>query len=80
MTFLGFLFTALVVYLAFRLVFDFILPVYRTTRRVRKGFREMQERMQQAQQGPRPGQPEPGKPADDKLSGLGEYIEFEEVK
>jgi Sec-independent protein translocase protein TatA len=63
----------------YRLVFHLIIPVYKTTRKIKKGFREMQSRMeeQMKQQGhtPHPSQakPEPRKKASD-------YIDFEEVK
>jgi hypothetical protein len=80
MSILGFLFLVFILYLGFRLVFDFIIPVYRTTRRVRKGFREMHERMnqhtQQYQQenGTRQNQ------SNDNKGSAGEYIDFEEIK
>ena len=70
---LRFLFYAFLIYLAFRLLFNFILPVYRTTKQVKKGFREMHERMNQAA-----GQQQPQK-AEEKPKA-GEYIDFEEVK
>ena len=81
MSILGFLFLAFVIYLLFRLVFDFIIPIYKTTRRVRKGFREMQERMNgHAEQY---GQQEKYSNANQnstKSGGTGEYIDFEEIK
>jgi predicted PurR-regulated permease PerM len=78
---LSFLFYAFLAYLAFRLVFNFIIPLYRTTRQVKRGFRDMQERMrppnQQQQQQQRSSQsqaqPQP-------KSNAGDYIEFEEIK
>jgi hypothetical protein len=70
---LRFLFYAFLIYLAFRLLFNFILPVYRTTKQVKKGFREMHERMNQAT-GPQQPQKAEEKPK------AGEYIDFEEVK
>ena len=80
MSILGFLFVAFVAYLLFKLVFDFILPIYRTTKRVRKGFREMQERMNgqteqysQQENGTKQNQP-------NNKGGVGEYIDFEEIK
>jgi hypothetical protein len=81
MSILGFLFLAFIAYLVFRLVFDFILPIYRTTKRVRKGFREMQERMnghteQHQQRENYPGQDQ----NNNNKGGVGEYIDFEEIK
>jgi hypothetical protein len=81
MTILGFLFLVFVLYLAYRLVFDFILPIYRTTKRVRKGFREMQERMNghTEQYGQTGNYSKQNQSSNDKGSG-GDYIEFEEIK
>jgi len=73
-------FLAIVFYLLYRFVFNFIVPVARTTRHVRQQFRNMQEmqhppRQQQAQSGPSPSQQRPAsKPQ------AGEYIDFEEIK
>ena len=82
MEILRFLFYAFLLYLAFRLVFDFIIPVYRTTKQVKKGFREMQERMnqhtngytQQQQENYIKQNPNAGK------TESGDYIDFEEIK
>ena len=71
------LFYAFLVYLLYKLIFDFIIPVYKTTRQVKKGFREvhdrMQEHMQQQQQSPRSKSETP-------KTQPGDYIEFEELK
>jgi hypothetical protein len=73
------LFLAIVLYLLYRFVFNFLLPVVKTTRQVREQFRNMQEGNghagrqetgpQQARQEQNPKQPP-----------VGEYIDFEEVK
>ncbi len=70
-----FLFYFFLAYMAYQLIVNFILPLYRTTRQVRRSFRDMQSRMngqpsaQQPQQTPKQSQ----KP-------VGDYIDFEEVK
>jgi hypothetical protein len=80
-------FLAIVLYLLYRFVFNFLVPVVRTTRQVRQQFRnmaDMQEGMRQQQsqgydQGeaqPRPGQQRPSS----KQPPAGDYIEFEEIK
>lgn len=60
--------------MAYQLIFNFVLPIYRTTKQVRRSFRDMQERMngQQAQAPKQSARPK-GKP-------VGDYIDFEEVK
>jgi hypothetical protein len=81
MSILGFLFLAFVAYLVFRLVFDFIIPIYRTTKRVRKSFRDMHERMN-GQTEPYSQQQPPGTKQNqsNNKGGVGEYIDFEEIK
>ena len=76
-TMLSFLFYTFLFYVLFKLVFDFLLPIYRTTRRVKQGFRDMQQKMQE-QQGAA-SSPSNGQPAK-KQEPLGDYIDFEEVK
>ena len=71
-------------YLLYKLIFDFIIPVARTTKQVKNQFNEMSARMQQMnaqqqrqstaqQQTSSSTQATTGKSSDD-------YIEFEEVK
>lgn len=76
---LRYLFYAFLIFLAYRLVFHLIIPIYKTSKQVKKQFREMHSRMedhinqQQANQQAAPPQPE------NKKVG-GDYIDFEEVK
>jgi Sec-independent protein translocase protein TatA len=69
-------------WLLYKLVFDFIIPVYKTTKQVRRQMSDMQQHMrdqyqqqqqaqQQSAQRPTPTQ---------KVSDKGDYIDFEEVK
>lgn len=82
MEILRFLFYAFLLYLTFRLIFDFIIPVYKTTKRVRKGFREMHERMnhhtEQNEQQKNYSKQNQG--YNNNKSGVGDYIDFEEIK
>ncbi|HVU97343.1 MAG TPA: hypothetical protein VHE34_19075 [Puia sp.] len=66
-------FLAIVFYLLYRFVFNFIVPVARTTRHVRQQFRNMQDQTEQEAQ-PRESRRPAQKPS------VGEYIDFEEVK
>jgi hypothetical protein len=75
------LFTLFAAYILYRLVFHFIIPIWRTTRQVKRSFREMQERMNSQMQGRE--QPHPSSQvntASTKASKQGDYIDFEEVK
>ncbi len=77
------LFYIFLAYFLYQIIFRFILPVYRTTRQVKKSFREMQERMNEQMQqqgyGPPPSEASKSHVKSDP-SKAGEYIDFEEVK
>ena len=88
-TMLKYLFFIFLAFSLYQLVFKIILPIYRTTRQVKKSFREMQERMQaQANgQGYNNGQPYQTVNGHTQTNGTsqketksGEYIDFEELK
>jgi hypothetical protein len=77
---LRYLFFAFLIYLAYRLVFHFIIPIYKTTRQVKKQFREMHSRMQDNMSQQQPYQ-QPVTPAtENKSQQAGDYIDFEELK
>ena len=77
---LSFIFLAFVAYLVFRLVFDFVIPIYRTTQKVKKGFRDMQQKMngQPPEAPPNPSSHRSSAPS--TKAPAGDYIDFEEVK
>ena len=68
-------------YILYRFVFEFLLPVYKTTQKIKKGFRDMQE---QANQHTNNQQQTTNTTSTDNKSNkkeiLGEYIDFEDVK
>ncbi len=69
---------ALLAFLLYKFIFGFIIPLWRTTRQIKKSFREMRDKMEGMGGDPfHPGQP--GQPAD-KAPKQGDYIDFEEVK
>lgn len=75
---LSLLFWLLLGYLAYRFVFGFLLPLVRTTRQVRKSFREMNQRMNEhfgGAPGPDPQRVHPSAPP----AGKDDYIDFEEI-
>ncbi len=74
-----YLFYFFLVYLLYQLVFKFIIPIYRTTKQVKRGFKDMQERMNShvsTNGSDKP--PQQSKTSNTKKAG--DYIEFEEVK
>ena len=78
---LRYIFWFLTIYFLYRLVFNFIIPVWRVSRQMKGQVRDFQDRMS-AQNGAAPtssannAQPQPN-PATEKK---GDYIDFEEVK
>lgn len=60
------------------MIFDFIIPIYQSTKKIKKQFGEMQDKMQNdinRYQGPgKSAAPEPTPKKE------GDYIDFEEVK
>jgi hypothetical protein len=63
----------LFLYFLYRLVFDFIIPIYRSSKKVHSHLKEMQERMQDQLRKDR--QQRPQAPPQKE----GEYIDYEEV-
>ena len=73
---LRFIFYAFLLYMLYKLVFDFIIPVVSTTRRIRKQFDQARQQMEQQQAQARQQTERP----ENVTHGIGEYIEFEEIK
>jgi hypothetical protein len=76
------IFVSIALYLLYRLIFDLILPIYKTTQQVKQKFTDIHQNtgrekahafrpQSSAQEKPNPGKPK---------TGFGEYIDFEEVK
>ena len=77
---LRYLFYAFLIYLAYRLVFHFIIPIYKTTRQVKKQFREMHNRMEDQMNQYQANQQNSTPQTENKKAPAGDYIDFEEVK
>ena len=75
--FLKYLLLGLFLYFIFRFVFDFVIPVVRTTKQVKKQFdavREQQQKFYQEQNKPTPSAKK------STVADQDDYLEFEEVK
>ena len=73
-------FLAIVFYLLYRFVFNFLVPVARTTRHVRQQFRNMQQHAEQQQQQTQSAESQQSQQRPTKRPSAGEYIDFEEIK
>jgi len=75
-----FIITTISLYLLIKLVFDIIIPVFKTTRQVRRQFRDMKQRVEKEQvqddfmQGKPPSASKKYKATD------GDYLDVEEIK
>ena len=68
------------IYLAYQFIFRFVIPVYRTTQQVKKGFREMHNRMNDVNSGQKESPSQTQTSNDSPKEKVGEYIDFEEIK
>ena len=75
---LRYIFWFLTIYFLYRLVFNFIIPVWRVSRQMKGQVREFQDRMSAQNEAPPvpPNTAQPKQPTEKK----GDYIDFEEVK
>jgi hypothetical protein len=79
------LFLAIVVYLAYRFIFNFLLPILRTTHHMRKQFQHMRDT---AASGPDPRSSNHSQPTNNSQASekrphkppAEDYIDFEEIK
>ena len=72
---------AFLIYIIYRFVFEFLIPVYKATQKIKKGFRDMQEKangnVNHQQQNTSATNNDTN---ESKKETLGEYIDFEDVK
>lgn len=82
------LITIFLLWLAYKVIFDFIIPVYQSTKQVRQQMGDIQARMreqfQQQQQAQRTAQQQQQqqqqRAPQQRPADKGDYIDFEEVK
>lgn len=74
------LFYILIGWILYKLIFDFIIPVYRGTKQVRRQVRDMQQHMQEQFRQQQQQQQAPPPPPPSSAPKQGDYIDFEEVK
>ncbi len=73
------LFYGLLIYLAYKVIFDLIIPVYKTTKKIKKGMREMDSRSNE-QMKQQAGYQKKSSPSTSKKETIDDYIDFEEIK
>jgi hypothetical protein len=68
------------IYLAYQFIFRFIIPLYKTTQQVKRGFREMHDRMNDYPDGQQQSSSSTKSSNNSPKEKVGEYIDFEEIK
>ena len=84
MSFLRLVIIIIGIYLAYRFLFNFLIPIYRTSRKMQQQFREMQEKMNHNMN----SQTDPytanrvnkTESENEKKVNKEDYIDFEEIK
>ena len=71
---------AILIYVLYQFVFKLVIPVYLASRRMKKGFAEMQRRMNEQMGQQQDFQPKASRPNPGVKPKSGDYIDFEEVK
>jgi len=74
------LFELFVLYLLYKLIFDFIIPVYQTTKSVKQKMGEMQQKMNEQARQQQASQVNSTAKSNEPKADKHDYIEFEEVK
>ncbi|NIG52501.1 DUF4834 family protein [Chitinophaga sp. Cy-1792] len=83
---LKYLFLFFVLYLLYKIVFGFVIPVYKATRQLRQQMNGMQDAMRQQYESQQAYQEHPEQTTQakgtqpPKSTDRGEYIDFEEIK
>ena len=73
------LFILFALYILYRFLFDFLLPVYRASKRVHRQFQDMQDQMN-GQSNPNQTDFTSSEPPSKSASVKKDYIDFEEIK
>ncbi|MEO6289392.1 MAG: hypothetical protein ABIO76_05705 [Ginsengibacter sp.] len=75
------IFELFIIYLGYKLVFGFIIPVYRTTKQMKQKMNDMHQKMQQQQEQQNAGFNTASRKPESSVKALpDDYIEYEEVK
>ncbi|MEO7524023.1 MAG: hypothetical protein ABIT58_08015 [Ferruginibacter sp.] len=74
-------FELFVIYMVYKLVFEFIIPVYRTTRHMKQKMTDMHQKMQEQQEANHPKHNNISSAKEPSRTGFSDdYIDYEEVK
>lgn len=67
-------------YLLYKFIFDFIIPVYQSSKKIKKQFGEMQQKMQDDLKNYQNQDQQKAAPKQQPSKKEGDYIDFEEIE
>ena len=70
----------LLIYILYKLIFDFIIPIYQTTKKVKSQFGEMHNKMQEQMNAFNQKQNSPSQKPKQEEVKKEDYIDYEEIK
>jgi hypothetical protein len=70
----------LLIYILYKLIFDFIIPIYQTTKKVKSQFGEMHNKMQEQMNAYNQQQNSPSQKPKQEEVKKEDYIDYEEIK
>lgn len=68
------------IYILYQFIFEFIIPIYNTTKKVKKQFGDMHDKMQEQMNNFNKQQASPKTPPVQKPTTTEDYLDYEEVK
>ena len=71
---------AILAYLLYQFIFKLVIPVYLASRKIKKGFQEMQSKMQDQMQQKQGYTTQVSSSKPEPKTKTGDYIDYEEVK
>lgn len=71
---------AFLIYILYKIIFDFIIPVYKTSQHLKKGFREAHQHMSEQMNTAKQYSSSSSKRTAPPKANAGDYIDFEEIK
>jgi hypothetical protein len=71
---------AILIYLAYQFIFNLVIPVLRTSQKIKKGFREMHSQMNEKMKEEQGYKTQTATKPPQSSNPSGDYIDFEEIK
>ena len=71
---------AFLLYILYKFVFGFIIPIFRATQKIKKGFRDIQQQANENMNRQQANSTNTSSAGEKRKEPIGDYIEFEEIE